>query len=89
MPTGRTKNPSPDSHGLLAWDPLAAGCGEDGWAPLTVASQNGPPSCILFPTHVKRYLNQWVDDLTRHDFQGFDSSLQLEVHLYWRNSPFL
>ena len=30
-------------------------------------------------SHVKRDLNQWADDLTHPTFEGFDTSLRLDV----------
>ena len=42
-------------------------------------------SCSLIPSHVKRDLNQWADDLTHPSFEGFDTSLEMKVEpLFWQ-----
>ena len=45
--------------------------------------------CILAPTHVKRNLNQWADELTHPDYEGFRQTRRLLVEPLLRNAHLL
>ena len=46
-------------------------------------------SCTLAPFHVKQDVNQWADELTHPDYQGFSPDHRLRVSRLLRGLHFL